>query len=126
MASGGHPCPSLLGQPQASALPLGPRVLREVNWDWGGHFCFLSGFFPISVKAATAERTVFSTAASLNELKPSALKWDFMSRWDWGWWGIWQQSYVVPVQQKRSDPFLLQANIQPLLDVRSQWQCPQL
>lgn len=33
----------------------------------GGHFCFLSGFFPISVKAATAERTVFSTAASLNE-----------------------------------------------------------
>lgn len=46
MASGGHPCPSLLGQPQASALPLGPRVLREVNWDWGGTFVFFLASFP--------------------------------------------------------------------------------
>lgn len=46
MASGGHPCPSLLGQPQASAPPLGPRVLRELNWDWGGTFVFFLASFP--------------------------------------------------------------------------------
>lgn len=66
MASGGHPCPSLSGQPQAPALPLSPRELKGGCWGLGD-FSFLSGFLPIAVREAAAERTLFYTPASLNE-----------------------------------------------------------
>lgn len=66
MASGGHPCPSLSGQPQAPTLPLGPRELKGGCWGLGD-FSFLSGFLPIAVREAAAERTLFYTPASLNE-----------------------------------------------------------
>lgn len=44
VASGGHPCPSLSGQPQVPALPLGPRVLREVIGVWRVLVLFLASF----------------------------------------------------------------------------------
>ena len=59
VASGGHPCPSLSGQPQPPVLPQGPE-----GGQWGlGDFYLLSGFLPISVGEAAA----FYTPALLNE-----------------------------------------------------------
>ena len=65
VASGGHPCPSLSGQPQASALPLGPRVFSNVIGVWG-IFVFFLASSPFQSEKLLQSRTVFYTPASFN------------------------------------------------------------